>query len=83
MNEVLPIPTYKSTLSTKYKPVNEVSEVRLDEALCKDTEYPLSDQERMKFRHLLWQNWTEFKLGSTSFVKHDINHHRRANETKC
>ena len=52
MNEVLTIPTCNSTPTTKnLKPVDEVSEVRLDhelEGLCQDTEYPRFDQEKKK-----------------------------------
>ena len=70
-----------TTPTTKIpKPVNEVSEIRLDdelEALCQVPEYPLCDLEKKEVRHLLCQ-----KLGRTSLVKHDINHHGRANQTK-
>ena len=69
MNEELPIPTCNSTPTTKIpKLVNEVSEVRLDdelEALCQDTEYPLSDLKRgsqalavAKRVEPLWSNMT-------------------------
>ena len=85
MNEVLLIPICNSTPSTKDpKPVNEVSDVKLDdelEALCQDTEYLLSDQDKKEVRHLLWPKWELFKLGRTLLVKYDINHHGRANET--